>query len=321
MPENVRFIHESLCILKNLKTVANPGPKFKMKLKGSLHITVIFLAILCWLGTSHAQSNASRGKSVITITSPVSSTVWKISEPAELRWTTKNMDTTKSIRFFLVRNKTVVQELGRFKNNGHATGIKLAKNINSGNSYQVMGIELFPDNPKQVAKYATSMFSIKNIAADERKKQTILARQNSDRSTKPSKQATTSVPENKPKVAYKAPKEFEGRRISYVKDLAFESEQLTVKVWDHEKEDGDIVSIYLNGDLVLSKHLLTNATQEFDIELDPEKPNDFLLYAHNLGEVSPNTVAVEITSPTKSEKLTLNSHLRSCEAVLINVKK
>ena len=288
-----------------------------MRQKSSLHIIGFFLVVLCWMITGHAQGNSTRNKSAITITYPISSTEWEIEEPAELRWTTKNMDTTKSIRFFLVRNKTVVQELGRFKNNGHATGIQLAKNINTGNSYQVMGIELFPNNPKQVAKFATSLFSIKNKAADERKKQAILARQNTEPPVKPSKKATTPAS----KVAYKAPKEFEGRRISYVKDLAFESEHLIVKVWDHEKEDGDIVSIYLNGDLVLSEHLLTNATQQFDIELDPEKPNDFLLYAHNLGEVSPNTVAVEITSPAKSEKLTLNSHLRSCEAVLINVKK
>ena len=287
-----------------------------MKQKGSLHTIVFFLGMLCWSATGHAQGNSARNKSAITITYPISSTEWKIEEPAELRWTTKNMDTTKSIRFFLVRNKTVVQELGRFKNNGHATGIKLAKNINTGTSYQVMGIELFPSNPKQVAKFATSLFSIKNKAADERKKQAELARQNPTRSNKPSEK--TAV---KSEVAYKAPKEFEGRRISYVKNLAFESEHLTVKVWDHEQEDGDIVSIYLNGDLILSKHLLTNDSREFKIELDPVKPNDFLLYAHNLGEVSPNTVAVEITSPAKSEKLTLNSHLRSCEAVLINVKK
>ena len=290
-----------------------------MKQKGSLHTVVFFLGILCWFTTSHAQGDSARNKSAITITYPISSTEWEIEEPAELRWTTKNMDTTKSIRFFLVRNKTVVQELGRFKNNGHATGIKLAKNINSGTSYQVMGIELFPNNPKQVAKFATSLFSIKNKASDKRKRQAELARQNANRPVKPPKKAIT--PNTKPKVAYKAPKEFEGRRISYVKNLAFESEHLTVKVWDHEQEDGDIVSIYLNGDLVLSKHLLTNDSQEFKIELDPVKPNDFLLYAHNLGEVSPNTVAVEITSPGKSEKLTLNSHLRSCEAVLINVKK
>nr|WP_299342459.1 hypothetical protein [Allomuricauda sp.] len=286
-----------------------------------------FLITLC-LGTISAQENPAENRSSITITDPIGTTVWETSELAELHWTTKNMDTTKFIRFFLVRNKTMVQELGRFQNNGHASGIRLAKNIGSGNSYQVMGIELFPDNKEQVAKFATSFFTIKNKESDERKRQALLARDNQDLSNKEKKKerkklkrAATLAAESTPKLDNTFPKEFDGRRISYVKNLAFESEHLTVKVWDHDKEDGDIISIYLNGDLVLSEHLLTKDLQEFDIQLDPTKPNDLLLYAHNLGEVSPNTVSVEITSSLKSEKMTLNSYLRSCEAVLINVKK
>ena len=264
----------------------------------------------------YAQQNSVDNKSALTIISPLRSTVWETSVPAELQWQTKNIDTSKSIRFFLLRNKTVVQELGRFKNSGNAQGIELAKNVGSGDNYQVMGIELFPNNKEQIAKYATSFFSIRNKEADLRKKQAELARANtnitSDKNGKTSKKPTLNIPVRQ---------EFEGRRISYVKNLTFDTEHLKVKVWDHQEEDGDIVSIYLNGSLVLSKHLLTNNQQEFDIELDSEKPNDFLLYAHNLGKVSPNTVSIELTSDKKSEKMTLNSYLRSCEAVLINVKK
>ena len=266
--------------------------------------------------SSYAQQNSMGNKSALTISYPLSSTVWETNEPAELQWKTQNIDTSKSIRFFLLRNKTVVQELGRFKNSGGAQGIKLAKNVGSGDNYQVMGIELFPDNKEQIAKYATAFFSIRNKEADLRKEQSELARNNSTASNnqkrKAKKEATPSPP---------LPQEFEGRRISYVKNLTFDTERLKVKVWDHQEEDGDIVSIYLNGNLVLSKHLLTNSQQEFDIELDSNRANDFLLYAHNLGEVSPNTVSVEITSDKKSEKMTLNSYLRSCEAVLISVKK
>ena len=259
----------------------------------------------------YAQETSNNSKSAISITYPLSSTVWETNEPAEVQWITQNIDTTKSIRFFLLRNKTVVQELGRFKNLGEAQGIKLAKNVGSGDNYQVMAIELFPDNKEQIAKYATPFFSIRNREADLRRKEYELAKNT----------ANTSKPQNKTIPQQPVRREFEGRKISYVKNLTFDSERLTVKVWDHQEEDGDIVSIYLNGELVLSKHLLTKNFQEFNIELDSNKPNDLLLYAHNLGEVSPNTVSVEIISDKKSENLTLNSYLQSCEAVLINVKK
>ncbi|PRX57428.1 hypothetical protein [Flagellimonas meridianipacifica] len=287
-----------------------------MKKFGKSISRVVWFVSLFVCVAIHPQKSSAQNKSTITITYPISSTVWETNEPAELQWKTQNIDTSKSIRFFLLRNKTVVQELGRFKNSGGAMGIRLAKNVGSGDNYQVMGIELFPNNKEQIAKYATGFFSIRNREADLRKKEYELAKSNAT----PSK-VTKKKTRNQPTPSPPLPKEFEGRRISYVKNLTFDSERLKVKVWDHQEEDGDIVSIYLNGDLVLSKHLLTNDHQEFDIELDSEKANDFLLYAHNLGEVSPNTVSVEITSDKKSETITLNSYLRSCEAVLISVKK
>ncbi|MEM8845887.1 MAG: hypothetical protein AAGD17_02185 [Bacteroidota bacterium] len=285
------------------------------KLCGSKH-TALFVALYLFGLSCCAQQNSLDNKSSLTIIYPLSTTVWETKEPAEIQWNTQNIDTSKSIRFFLLRNKTVVQELGRFKNSGGVQGIKLAKNVGSGDNYQVMGIELFPDNKEQIAKYATPFFSIRNTEADLRKKQFEAAKE----SVAPAL-VTKKSKKTKPIPPPPLPKEFDGRRISYVKNLTFDSELLRVKVWDHEEEDGDIVSIYLNGDLVLSKHLLTKDNKEFDIELDSEKPNNFLLYAHNLGEVSPNTVSVEITSDQKSEKITLNSYLRSCEAVLISVKK
>lgn len=280
-------------------------------IKRNLWLVITMIVSICY-----TQENSVESKSTLSIVYPLSSTVWETDEPAELEWKTQNIDTSKSIRFFLLRNKTVVQELGRFKNYGSANGIKLAKNVGSGDNYQVMGIELFPDNKEQIAKYATPFFSIRNTEADLRKKQFEAAKE----SIAPT-QITKRNKKKKPIPPPPLPKEFDGRRISYVKNLTFDSERLVVKVWDHQEEDGDIVSIYLNGDLVLSKHLLTKNYQEFNIELDSNKPNDFLLYAHNLGEVSPNTVSVEITSDKKSEKITLNSYLRSCEAVLISVKK
>ncbi|NND79459.1 MAG: hypothetical protein HKN53_06145 [Maribacter sp.] len=55
--------------------------------------------------------------------------------------------------------------------------------------------------------------------------------------------------------------------------------------------------------------------------MDPSKKNDLFLYAHNLGEYAPNTVAIEISDGKTSENIVLNSDLKSCEAVLISVKK
>ncbi len=291
-------------------------------MKPSRIFTAIFMCLYALCGQGQ--------KSAITITSPTEGTVWTVEDMAELRWTVEHIGAEKSIRFFLVREETVVQELGSFANTGFKDGIALAKNIGSGDQYQVVGIELFPDDKFNIAKYITPVFSIVNKASDERKRQQELKnaeKQKSRKSTqKDKKKASSRKKQEVAKVAetqktVRAQRmEFDGRKISYTKELYFDSEDITVKIWDHGRQDGDIVSIYINGAAVVSKYYLTYYKREFKIKLDPNTTNDLFLYAHNLGDAPPNTVSVEISDGKKSENMILNSDLQSCEAVMITVK-
>lgn len=272
-------------------------------------------------------------KSTIHIINPDQNTVWNIPDKISLKWETEHIGADKSIRFFLVRNEMVVQELGSFKNTGVSNEIELAKNIGSGDKYQVVGIELFPDNKYQIAKSITPFFSIANKASDERKKAHALAEASkATKSSTKNKSKGKKVKREKDGVAIisnttteeptpKARQEFEGRKISYTKELSFDNEEITVKIWDHGRQDGDIVSIYLNGNSVVNQHYLTYWKREFKIVLETNKSNDLFLYAHNLGNSPPNTVAIEISDGNKSENIVLNSDLKSCEAVMISVNK
>jgi len=260
-------------------------------------------------------------KSSIGITSPNSSTIWTIPDPAELEWNTVNIAATKSIRFFLAKDDMVVQELGTFKNTGKADGIVLAKNISSGDNYQVVGIEMFPEDKFHIAKFSTPYFSIRNKISDARKERAKLL--NTSKANSTTKIEIPKKIESAPDKVATAPKrmEFDGRNITYVKELDFKNEKIKINIWDHGRQDGDIVSIYLNGITVISKHLLTYHKKPIEITLDPNKKNDLFLYAHNLGKYAPNTVAIEISDGRTAENIVLNSDLKSCEAVLISVKK
>src|SRR6056297_2857659 len=306
------------------------------------------LHYFCLLVIGVSTCFSQNGKSEITITQPTTGTVWSIPDLVSLEWSVKNIDPEKSTRFFLIREEMVVKELGSFKNSGIAKDIILAKNIGSGDQYQVVGIELFPEDKFQIAKFISPLFAIVNKASDERRKKreqanetetpTKRKREKRKKKTKKTEQKpvvvkNTSTQEkkkeniqpskNENKVAVetqKAREEFEGRKISYTKDLVFNSTDISVKIWDHGRQDGDIVSIYLNGSSVVTKHYLTYYKREFKIKLNPNKSNDLFLYAHNLGTSPPNTVSVEISDGTKSENIILNSDLKSCEAVMISVK-
>ena len=316
-------------------------------------------------------------RSEIQITEPNSKTVWTIPNPAMLKWETANIDPDKTIRFFLVKDDMVVQDLGTYKNQQLKEGIVLNKSLPAGNNYKVIGIEQFPVNKYHVAKFATAYFNIQKAPRPEKKTPPPVQPEIVDETPvspeppvvveekappKPEEPAPVEevveaprvevepavppvvevekeadpppvedpVEEELPQPEPETPETeeaialrnfFDGRSISYTKELVVDTENITVSLWDHGRQDGDVVSIYLNGQPVVAKHTLTYKKKVYEVILDPTKPNDLFLYAHNLGRFPPNTVSIEINDGTKAENIILNSDLKSCEAVLINVKQ
>ena len=203
------------------------------------HFLILFFLCL-FSATSFGQDNSDNTISVINLTKPDTGTNWNIPDKITLEWNTVHIDTSKTIRFFLVRNEMVVQELGTFKNDGFEDGIELAKNIGSGSRYQVVAIELFPNNKFKIAKRVTPFFTITNVASDERKKKQQLANTTSVPSEKKSKAKKAIAPKNTEVIqTEKKPvlrETFEGRKISYTKELQFDSENIIIKIWDHGRQ-------------------------------------------------------------------------------------
>lgn len=113
---------------------------------------------------------------------------------------------------------------------------------------------------------------------------------------------------------------FAGREIKYIANISFNSSRLTIRAYDHGQQDGDIISLYLNGKPVLQEHQLTNRKQTFTVYLEQDETNDLFLFAINEGDIPPNTVALEISDGTKTEPIVLNSNMMSCEGILLHVK-
>ncbi len=235
-------------------------------------------------------------KTSIKITYPTSTTVWMAPDTVDLKWDTKNIPENKTIKFYLSKDDMVIQELGIFQNNKFVKGVLLSGSLDTSDNYRVIAIELFPDDKNSIAKYATPLFTIKKAP----------------RKITPEKKVVEDV----------APirNMFDGRKLNYVKELDVHSNDIQISIWDHGRKDGDVVSIYLNGEAVVSKYALEYTKKIIKLKLDPSKPNDLFLYAHNLGKFPPNTVSIEITDGSNAEDIILNSDLKSCEAVMINVK-
>lgn len=66
--------------------------------------------------------------------------------------------------------------------------------------------------------------------------------------------------------------------------------------WDHGQIDGDIITIQANDEEILSFHELDgpgNATN-FSFKFDNKGFNYILLFAHNEGDIPPNTATIEL---------------------------
>jgi len=80
-------------------------------------------------------------------------------------------------------------------------------------------------------------------------------------------------------------------------NVTVSQQDITVTFWDHGKEDGDIINIYLNGQLFKGNIRLTNAKKKFQVKLNSGS-NTFEVEAVNEGSISPNTASVRISHVT-----------------------
>lgn len=112
-------------------------------------------------------------------------------------------------------------------------------------------------------------------------------------------------------------KKIRDRKVESGKVIKVDSTYLSITVYDHKRNDGDIISLNYNGNWILEQYRINNEEHHVDVFLDPDKKvkNYLILYAHNLGESPPNTVAVIIDDGKKRQRFILNSDMNTCDVI------
>ena len=104
---------------------------------------------------------------------------------------------------------------------------------------------------------------------------------------------------------------FEKRTNSLVKTIEISNQTFKVDLYDNGDIDGDSVSLFYNGKLLLSHKKLSD--KPISLTLDAtggDHTNELTMYADNLGSIPPNTALMIVTDGDKRYEVRIASDLK-----------
>lgn len=112
------------------------------------------------------------------------------------------------------------------------------------------------------------------------------------------------------------------RRSDVVKTINIESPDFRLDFYDNGEIDGDSISVFFNGKVVLSNQMLTDKAISLTLSLDPNlQENVITMYAENLGTIPPNTAVMIVTDGTKRYEVRMESDLKKSGSVIFTRAK
>ncbi|MGN6419525.1 MAG: hypothetical protein ACTHMC_18640 [Pseudobacter sp.] len=125
-----------------------------------------------------------------------------------------------------------------------------------------------------------------------------------------------------PSMEEKLTEAFKKRKNVYNKDIEVESDSIRITFYDNGDIDGDTISVFLNGEAVLTNQMITDRGTNIYLKLDSMKTlNEISMFAQNLGKYPPNTALMVVTDGNTRYEVYLSSSLTSNATVRIKKKR
>jgi hypothetical protein len=113
-----------------------------------------------------------------------------------------------------------------------------------------------------------------------------------------------------------------GRKSEFSQVVSFKSDSLELSLYDNGEVDGDTVSVFLNGEVILSKQGLKASAIKKTIYITPQN-EDFtlVLFAENLGKYPPNTGLLVVHDGDDVYNLRFSSDFKTNAGIVFRRKK
>lgn len=107
------------------------------------------------------------------------------------------------------------------------------------------------------------------------------------------------------------PNRIRGRRVKSQEEIVISNPNATIYVWDHAAVDRDTISLNVNGQWLIENYGLTKERKAIPFTFQ-QGDNFIILYALNLGGVSPNTASITVDDGVREQTLQLRSTMNNC---------
>lgn len=103
------------------------------------------------------------------------------------------------------------------------------------------------------------------------------------------------------------PENIDGKPVSKAETMVFSGNTLWLKVYDDKQEDGDVISIFINGECVLDNHPLTNKPEKVKVDMTGKGSFLVVLVANKMGYNPPASARLELKGEKHQSNILLNS--------------
>ena len=104
---------------------------------------------------------------------------------------------------------------------------------------------------------------------------------------------------------------YEKRNSDLIKTIEIDNASFTVKLYDNGEIDGDSISLFFNGKLILSHKRLSEKELTLKLNVDGTREvNELIMYAENLGTIPPNTALMVVNDGDNRYEVRISSDLQ-----------
>ncbi|CAN5846629.1 hypothetical protein BH11BAC4_BH11BAC4_17980 [soil metagenome] len=104
---------------------------------------------------------------------------------------------------------------------------------------------------------------------------------------------------------------FGKRNNTLIKTIEVENVSVKVNLYDNGEIDGDSISLFYNGKLLLSHQRLSDKPITLTINVDKDRTmNELVMYAENLGSIPPNTALMVVNDGPNRYEIRITSDLQ-----------